>query len=116
MDYARAAFVQQDYRYKIAEDLGVRAAYGNSRELVIDTQLSASDANTLATALLAALKSQSREFEVELGTILTTDDFAGSVPRFSCTFDKYGVSGVTFRVVGAQIDYLNQRTTVTLRS
>lgn len=115
-DPAKAAFVQKEHRYTKAENLTVLATYPNAREITFDTQMNAANAATLAGNLLADLSTPSNAFEVEIRGIITLDDFAAGMPRYLATFPEFNVSAKTFKIVSCEVDYLNQKTTVVIKS
>lgn len=115
MDYERAAFVQQEYRFATSEDLSVLANYPNAVERIFNTQLNSTDATALASNLLENLKVPAIIYEVELDSMIMSDDLAGSLPRYNATFPAFNVANKTTKLISMETDFLSQRTTIRVR-
>lgn len=116
IDTTRAAFVQNEFRYEVQEDATVKTNYPNAEEYVLDTQLSASAAATLASALLTAWKTPGKLIEVEINEIMWGANFAGQLPAYYATFPELGVAATFVRVISAKSNFLSGRTTLVLRA
>lgn len=116
MDYERAAFVQNEFRYATSEDLSVVANYANASEVMISSQLSSTDATSLAANMLNELKAPSLLFEVEVDAMIMSDDFATALPRYSATFPSFSIADKMTKVVTVETDFLNARSTMRVRT
>lgn len=108
IDPTRAAFVQKPFRFKTVENLAVKAAFPTAEEYVIETQSNEADATIYGTNLLAVLDDTTRVFQVTVDAKLSSDDFAGSLPRYTVTFPDHNVSGETMRAVNYFIQFMGK--------
>ena len=115
LDPTRAAFASQEFRFETAEDLSVKANYPNAVELVIDTQLAAASAATLASTMLAATKTHALAFEVEIDGVLNLNDFDTTVNHYTVSFPQYATDGRTFKLVNAEMDWAANKTILRIR-
>ena len=115
VDASRGAFVSQSYRYATADDTAIKALYPNAVPFEFDTQLSLASAESLADTILAALKNDAQEFDIVIEGVLQLEDFDGSPPRYTITSTRFDTGSRTFRLIGAEVDYLANATKLTVR-
>lgn len=115
IDPSRAAFISQEYRYESTTDTAVLTAYPQANLIEIDTNLSTSDAATLATTILNATKTLAMVFEVEIEGVLVPEDFDGTVNHYTLSAPLYSTDSRTFKVIAAEVDYLSNITKLTVR-
>jgi len=112
---SRQSFLANQYRYKTAKSDSVKADYPDARVVTMDTQLSLSDAATLATAYLNEFKYSKKSYSVTFDGLLTIDDLKNTVPSFTLTDPTLGVSAKTGKLVSMTLDHASQTTTVVIR-
>lgn len=116
IDPTRAALVTQEYRYSTNEDPSIKAKFANAREIIISTNLDQAGGAALSSAIFNATKSYARAFEVTIEDVLYLEDFTGGAPRYTVSFSRHPAAGPNiYMVVAASIDYMNNRTTLTVR-
>ena len=118
IDRERGSFVQDEYRYEIAEDLTVKAAKGEPRSISFDTNLNQAAAKALADEILAEQKHVSQSYSVVFQgvSVVGPSDFKGSPPTFLCNFPTWPVELTDLlRVVSVEADGENWTTTVLLK-
>jgi hypothetical protein len=111
----RALFLKASYRYKEAVSATTQGLYPDARTIELDTNLSEADAQTFATAYLAAFSPFARIFEVEVSGILPLSDFEGAPPTYTLTLPQYSVAGLSGKAIGYDIDHMAQTTVIRLR-
>ena len=117
VDTTRVGLVLNEYRYAIVEDTSVSAKFPKSVPVEILTNLDATSAAALATTIFNQVSVYARTFEVVVEDVLFLEDFTVSPPRYAVTFKNHpaGGTGQTYTLIGASIDYLNNRTTLAVR-
>lgn len=115
IDPNRAAFVSQEYRYEEATDEAVKAAYSQSLPATIETNLASADAASLANTLLTWSKNHGLVYEIEIEGVLTPDDLAGTVPHYTLDAPLYSTDARTYKLIGAEVDYFMNTTTLLVR-
>lgn len=115
IDPSRATFVQNEFRIESATDFSVKAKYSNAQIVEISTQLDQASAATLASTMLAETKIPALTFTLTITGTIALEEFAGTVNRYVVTFAKFGVVNRTMKLIGAKTDWLNNRTTITVR-
>ena len=116
VDPARVAFVKREYAYQSAENTSIKSTYGDAKEIVLDTNLNKTDAQTLANLYFAEFSGPSRGYTIEIEGIVDLKDFVGAAPRYTLAQDRYSDAGLVFTAVYANCDYENNRTLITVRS
>lgn len=112
----RAGFVIRERRYASAFDAAVKAAYPNSTEIIVESNLSSeADAVALASALHADTKVPAYGYEVEIEGLLSVNDFAGGVPRYILNAAEYNTDGRTLKLASVEIKPWENRTVLRLR-
>ena len=115
LDPARATFVSHEYRYAEKFDSTVKALYPDARLIEINTNLSAASADALATSYLNDQKTSAIALEVTVDGALNLSDFMTGPNRYTLVSETYQTAGRTFKLAGAQVDYLRGITTLRLR-
>jgi hypothetical protein len=114
-DYARASFVQSEFRYKIAEDVTIKSKFPDAQEIVIDTQLSETDAAALVTTYFAELSKTAIVFTVEIDGVMKPEDLKTAIPSYTASFTQYLTDSRTFKLTRFETDFLAQKTTLVIR-
>lgn len=113
-DSNRAAFVQQPYRYEVAQDATVKARNPLARTLEINTNLDEPRATALAALYLSENKSP-RVFEVVLEGVMSLSSLSDGVPRFILDDPRFATDGRTLKLVSFTTDYEANTTTLQVR-
>jgi hypothetical protein len=94
----------------------IKAAYDKAPVIEVETNLDLAGASALAADLANVTTSFARTFTVLVEDVLCPEDFIGGAPRYALQFERHPMAGSgTYTVIGAKIDYLNNRTTLTVR-
>jgi len=120
VDPSRAALVVQEYRYaespSASAQAAIKAVYDKAIIIEVTTNLDATGGAALAADLAGATTTFARTYNVVVEDVLYPEDFKGGAPRYTLNFDRHPASGTgIYQIVGAKIDYLNNRTTLTVR-
>ena len=115
IDPSRAAFVSKDYRYEVVTRNDVRADFPKSREIVLETNLSEADAATLAAQISAQNDALPLGFKIEVEGAIRLEDFDLTVPHFTLVLRNFATDR-TFKAIAAEIDYVADTTTYTVRA
>lgn len=117
VDATRVGLVMNEYRYAIVEDTSISAKFPKSVPVEILTNLDATSAATLATTIFNQVSPYARSFQVVVEDVLYLEDFTTSPNRYAVTFKNHPAAGTgqTYTLIGASVDYLNNRTTLTVR-
>lgn len=114
-DPTRAAFVTNEYRYVTPTPAyAVQARNASAQEIVVETQVDAASASSLASSYLGE-SSQPRVFEIEMEGILTPADFIGGPPAYVLNAVRYATDGRTLKVVSASVNEMANTTLVRVR-
>lgn len=115
VDPNRSTFVQQEYRYEIAENLTVKATYPSARELVHNTNLSASAADALASAMFNECSAPAQAFRVQVEEVYRLEEIENGPLRFTLDIPKYQTDNRAYKVTKFEVDWLKNRTTFEVR-
>ncbi len=120
VDPSRALLVVKEYRYAESPNstaqANIKAVYNKAPSIEIDTNLAETGALALADDLAAITTGFARVFTVYVEDVLYPEDFLGGSPRYTLNFERHASAGAgTYTVIGAKIDYLNNRTILTVR-
>lgn len=119
LDFNRATFVAQEYRYQTVSDDDIKAVQPNAQSLELDTWVADEfGVDQLADEVFDLSSSFQRLFTVTLtGTDdITLDDFDGSPPTFVCDFPDYATSpSEKYLPVEFSLDFATGVTTLTLK-
>ena len=116
IDPARSAFVKNPFRFETAEDTSIRTTYKEAREIVSETNLTSTvDAQAVASNYFNLIKKPAMAFQVEVEGIYHLEDFVTGPPQFTCSFADYPADSRTYKLVGVEVDYLNNLSRLTLR-
>lgn len=120
LDPARASLIVQEYRYvespSGAAQAAIKAVYDKAEVIEIATNLDEAGANLLAADLTQMTTSFARVFSVLVEDVLYPEDFTGGAPRYTLQFSRHASTGTgPYQVIGAKIDYLNNRTILSVR-
>lgn len=114
-DTNRATFVQEEFRFTVAENATVLARNTtNPRVVEITTNLDEASASALANKY-ASENATPRAFEIVLEGVTFLSSFVGGVPAFTLNFPKDATDGRTFKVIGFSTDYDANTTTLQVR-
>lgn len=114
-DPNRSAFVQHEYRYETAQDLGIKATYPNARELVHNTNLSDADASRLAGLMLAEGSINAQAFKVTVEGHYGLEDIVGGPMCFVLDAPQYVTDGRVSKSAEFECDPLANRTAIVVR-
>lgn len=116
VDPSRATFVRNEFRYDVRSDTTVKARFPAAVERVIETQLDAASAATVAQAYFAEFSRASAVYSIEYQAQFKLSDLAGSVPRFVLDDPAFpALAGKDMRTVRVQTDAALERTEVQVR-
>ena len=115
IDFNRASFVQRSHRYETVEDLSIRATYPSARELTLDTNLTAPDANAIATALFNDNSRPALAYRVVVEGTIPLDSIEGGTLRWTLDSSEYSTDGRVLKTAEFEVDYENNRTTMKVR-
>lgn len=115
IDPNRSTFVQQEYRYEIAQNLSIKAVYPSARELVHNTNLSDVDSSNLAANLFNENNKVTQAYDVEVEGIYDLDDFEGGPLRWVLNFPQFATDGRAFKTAAIRLDPIRNRTILTVR-
>lgn len=111
----KAAFVRKEYRYETQSDVSVKTEFPQAIMLELPTNLNSTSASGLALTILNATKTHALAWEVEVDGVLMLEDFDGTVPHYTLDFPLFETDSRTYKVVGCEIDYVANITTLRLR-
>lgn len=118
IDPARATLVLNERRYTAVEDATIKAYWLDAAEIVVDTNLDEAGGTALASALFGQTSTYTRVFKVVIEDVLFLEDFTAGPNRYVLDLGtRHPAAGTstTYTVIAAQIDYLGNRTTLTVR-
>lgn len=118
IDRNRGAFVQEEYRYEVAEDASVKARQPQARVIELGTNLDLEAAKRLAVEILdeQAPLAQAYSLTFEGVDVIKPSDFDGSPPTYRCNFPGWPVQlSDLLRIVSVEVDYENWITTVLIK-
>lgn len=120
VDPARASLLVQEYRYAespgAAQGAAIQAVFAKAPVIEINTNLDTAGGQKLADEIAALSSIYARTFTVVIEDVLYPEDFTGGAPRYTLAFDRHPSAGTdTYQVIDADVDYLNNRTTLTVR-
>ena len=120
VDPSRAVLVVKPFRFvespSATAQAAVKAIYDKAPVVEIETNLDEAGATALASDLAAMTTPFARTFNVVIEDVLYPEDFIGGALRYTLQFERHPMAGTnSYTVVGAKIDYLNNRTTLTVR-
>jgi predicted nicotinamide N-methyase len=111
----RAAMVRQEFRYQEVSDGTTQSLYKHADVVELPTNMDATSASGLAATILAALKGHAMAWEVEIDGILNLEDFDLTVNQYTLSAPLYSTDNRTYKLVNADIDYVNNVTTLRIR-
>lgn len=108
--------MRREFRDYNATDEAVNSRNNNSaRTIVVVTNLSAGEAQTLADKTLDATKNAALAFEIEFEGTMEADSLVGQCPTALITLPKFKVDNRLMRIGRVRTDYEANTTTVEVR-
>lgn len=112
---SRAAFVRSEYRFETAKDDAVAALYPDANTLEISTNLDQASAAGMAAKILAATKTAAMAWEVVVDGAIMLSELEGAVNHYTVNFPLHSTDSRTYKLIGCDIDYFANTTTLRLR-
>lgn len=120
VDPSRAALIVSEYRYAEAPGAAaaatIKATFDKAPVIEIATNLDSGGAQKLADEIAALSSVYARTFRVTIEDVLYPEDFTGGAPRYTLDFERHPSAGNNvYQVIDCDVDYMNNRTILTVR-